>query len=109
LLFLYVGPPGLGGVSSSPEPLIRENAVKATTVQIQAPIRENPQQLTMLLAKMLGVPEAEVVRAFPDNLAVELDGQRWEVLIRCVEAFGQVHIIVSNGTGTLEANGQFGG
>ena len=81
----------------------------ATTEQIQAAIRDNPQQMTMLLAKKLGVPEAEVVRAFPDDRAVELDPARWEELSRSLEAFGQVHVIVSNGAATLEANGQFGG
>jgi putative hemin transport protein len=81
----------------------------ATTEQIQAAIRENPQQMTMLLAKKLSVPEAEVVRAFPDNRVVELDAGRWEELIRSLEDFGQVHVIVSNGATTLEAQGQFGG
>jgi len=81
----------------------------ATREQIQAAIRENPKQMTMLLAKQLGVPEAEVVRAFPDDRAVELDPERWEELLRRLEAFGPVHVIVSNGAATLEANGQFGG
>src|SRR5215469_3252443 len=79
-----------------------------TTERIQAAIRENPNQMTMLLAKQVGVPEVEIVRAFPDDRAVELDAQRWEELIRRLEAFGKVHIIVSNGAATLEANGQFG-
>jgi len=64
--------------------------------------------MTMLLAKQFGVPEVEVVGAFPDDRAVELDAGRWEELIRCLEAFGKVHVIVSNGGATLEANGQFG-
>jgi putative hemin transport protein len=80
-----------------------------TKEQIQAAIRENPNQMTMLLARQFGVPEVEVVRAFPDDRAVELDAQRWEELIRRLEAFGKVHVIVSNGGATLEANGQFGG
>ena len=80
-----------------------------TSERIQAAIRENPSQMTMLLAQQLGVPEVEVVRAFPDDRAVELDAQRWEELIRSLEAFGKVHVIVSNGATTLEANGEFGG
>jgi putative hemin transport protein len=64
--------------------------------------------MTMLLAAEFGVPEVEVVRAFPDDRAVELDAQRWEELIRSLEVFGKVHVIVSNGGATLEANGQFG-
>ena len=80
-----------------------------TKEQIQASIRENPNQMTMLLARQFGVPEVEVVRAFPDERAVELDPQRWEELLRYLEAFGKVHVIVSNGGATLEATGQFGG
>jgi putative hemin transport protein len=79
-----------------------------TRERIQAAIRESPHQMTMLLASKFGVPEVEIVRAFPDDRAVELDPERWEELIRCLEAFGKVHVIVSNGGATLEANGQFG-
>ncbi len=79
-----------------------------TRERIQAAIRENPNQMTMLLARQFGVPEVEIVRAFPDGRAVEVDAERWEELIRHLEAFGNVHVIVSNGAATLEANGQFG-
>jgi putative hemin transport protein len=79
-----------------------------TKERIQAAIRENPNQMTMLLARQFRVPEVEVVRAFPDDRAVELDALRWEELIRCLEGFGKVHVIVSNGGATLEANGHFG-
>ena len=80
----------------------------ATPAEIRAFILENPNQMTMLLAKKFNVPEAEIVRAFPDNRAIELDSARWEDLIRSLEAFGKVHVIVSNGGATLEANGEFG-
>jgi putative hemin transport protein len=80
-----------------------------TRERIQQAIRENPNRMTMLLARQFGVPEVEVVRAFPDDRAVELDAHRWEELIRCLEEFGMVHVIVSNGATTLEANGEFGG
>src|SRR6516162_3821136 len=79
-----------------------------TRERIRAAIRENPTQMTMLLARQFGVPEVEIVRAFPDDRAVELDSQRWEELLRCLEAFGKVHVIASNGAATLEVNGQFG-
>jgi putative hemin transport protein len=79
-----------------------------TRERIQGAIRENPNQMTMLLARQLGVPEVEIVRAFPDERAVELDSERWEELIRRFEAFGKVHVIVSNGAASLEAKGQFG-
>jgi putative hemin transport protein len=79
-----------------------------TKERIRAAIRENPNQMTMLLARKFAVPEVEIIRAFPDDRAVELDPNRWEELIRSLEAFGNVHVIVSNGGATLEANGQFG-
>lgn len=61
------------------------------------------------MARKFGVPEVEIVRAFPDDRAVELDSERWEELISRLEAFGNVLVIVSNGATTLEANGEFGG
>ena len=79
-----------------------------TRERIRETIRDNPNQMTMLLARQFGVPEIEIVRAYPDDRAVELDPVRWEELIRCLEAFDKVHVIVSNGGATLEANGQFG-
>jgi putative heme utilization carrier protein HutX len=80
-----------------------------TKEKIRAAILENPNQMTMLLARQFGVPEAEIIRAFPDNRAVELDAQRWEEFIGRLQDFGNVHVIVSNGAITLEANGEFGG
>jgi putative hemin transport protein len=75
---------------------------------IQAALREDPGKMTMQLARELGVPEAEVIRAFPDGRSVELDCASWEQLIRAFEELGQVHVILSNGAATLEAVGQFG-
>ncbi len=80
-----------------------------TQERIRAALRENPGQMTLLLARRFGVPEVEVIRAFPDGRAVELDPHRWENLVRSLEAFGPVHVLVSNGAATLEASGQFGG
>jgi putative heme iron utilization protein len=63
-----------------------------TKERIRAAIRENPNQMTMLLARQIGVPEVEVVRAFPDERAAELDSNRWAELIRRLEAFGKVDL-----------------
>jgi putative hemin transport protein len=82
---------------------------ETTRERIQATVRRQPNQMTLLLARELGVPEAEVIRALPDGRAVELDLTRWEELLRCFEELGQVHVIVSNGAATLEAVGRFGG
>jgi putative hemin transport protein len=77
--------------------------------RIRAAVEENPGKMTLQLARELGVPEVEVIRALPDGRAVELDVGRWEELIRGFEALGKVHVLVSNGGATLEAVGQFGG
>src|SRR5690349_5696523 len=64
--------------------------------------------MTMQLARDLGVPEAEVIRALPDGRAVELDVGRWEAILRRLEGLGKLHVIVSNGAATLESVGEFG-
>ena len=76
--------------------------------RIREAVRNNPNAMTMQLARELGVPEAEVVRAMPDGRSVELDAERWEALIRSFEGLGTVHVIVSNGGATLESVGEFG-
>jgi putative hemin transport protein len=77
--------------------------------QVHEALQREPGAMTLLLARELGVPEGDVVRALPDGRAVELDAKRWEEIIRSFEALGQVHVIVSNGAATIEAVGQFGG
>jgi putative hemin transport protein len=77
--------------------------------EIRAALAESPGQMTMQLARDLGVPEAEVIRELPDGRSVELNLARWEELIRAFEGIGKVHVIVSNGSVTCETKGQFGG
>jgi putative hemin transport protein len=77
--------------------------------RIRAALRSSPSQMTLQLARQLGVPEVEVIRAMPDGRSVELDAGRWEELIRALEGLGQAHVIVSNGGVTCEVVGQFGG
>ena len=76
--------------------------------RVAAALAVNPNAMTMQLARDLGVPEAEVIRALPHGRAVEMDIGRWEELIRSFESLGPVHVIVSNGAVTLESTGQFG-
>jgi putative heme iron utilization protein len=76
--------------------------------RVAVALSANPNAMTMQLARDLGVPEADVIRALPEGRAVQLDIGRWEELIRSFEAFGAVHVIVSNGAVTLEATGAFG-
>lgn len=76
---------------------------------VRAAVRQNPGKMTLQHADELGVPEVEVVRALPEGWVAELDGGRWEELIRGFEELGPLHVIVSSGAATLEAVGQFGG
>lgn len=77
--------------------------------RVREAVAQNPGQMTLQLARDLGVPEVEIIRALPDGRAVELDIARWEELLRSFESLGQVHVLVSSGAATLEAVGQFGG
>lgn len=83
-------------------------ANKATD-RIRAAVEKNPRKMTLQLARDLGVPEVEVIRAFPTDRVTELDIARWEELLRGLEVFGSVRVLVSNGAATIEVDGQFGG
>src|SRR5947208_1048479 len=76
--------------------------------RVAAALATNPNAMTLQLARDLGVPEVEILRALPAGRAVELDVGRWEEMIRSFEALGSVHVIVSNAAVTLESTGQFG-
>jgi putative heme iron utilization protein len=84
------------------------NLSPETRRRVEEALRANPSAMTLQLARDLGVPEVEVLRAFPDGRAVELDIDRWEELFRALEGLGTVHVIVSNGCVTSEVTGQFG-
>lgn len=77
--------------------------------RIRAAVEKNPRKMTLQLARDLGVPEVEVIRAFPADRVMELDIARWEELLRGLEIFGSVRVLVSNGAATIEVDGQFGG
>ncbi len=77
--------------------------------RIRAAVAKNPRQMTLQLARDLGVPEVEVIRAFPAGRAVELDISRWEELLRGLEALGPLRVLVSNSAATVEVVGLFGG
>src|SRR5580698_377802 len=79
------------------------------TDRIRAAVEKNPRKMTLQLARDLGVPEVEVIRAFPPDRAMELDIARWEELLQSFEALGSVRVLVSNGAATIEVDGQFGG
>jgi putative hemin transport protein len=75
---------------------------------IRAKVLENSSRMTIQIARELGVPETEVIRALPDGTAWELDATRWQDLVKAFESLEQVHVIASNGAVTLECFGQFG-
>jgi putative hemin transport protein len=77
--------------------------------RIRAAVEKNPRKMTLQLARDLGVPEVEVIRAIPSDRARELDIARWEELLRSLEGFGSVRVLVSNGAATIEVDGRFGG
>lgn len=83
--------------------------VNDVTESIRAAVEKNPRKMTLQLARDLGVPEVEVIRAFPPDRVLELDMGRWQELIQSFEAFGSVRVLVSNGATTIEVDGQFGG
>src|SRR5271169_6507578 len=76
---------------------------------IRAAVEKNPRKMTLQLARDLGVPEVEVIRAFPPDRVRELDIARWEELLRSLEVLGSMRVLVSNGAATIEVDGQFGG
>jgi putative hemin transport protein len=77
--------------------------------RLREAVDRHPRKMTQQLAREYGVPEVEVIRAFPGDRAAELNIARWEDLIRGFEAFGQVRVLVSSEAATMEAVGQFGG
>lgn len=76
--------------------------------RIQEAFNADRSKMTVQLARELGIPEVDVIRALPDDLSVELDISRWEELIRSFESLGMVHVIATNAAVTLECFGQFG-
>ena len=70
----------------------------ATSDRIRAAVEKNPRRMTLQLARDLGVPEVEIIRAFPPpDRVMELDIARWKELIRSLEALRPgVWVLVSN-------------
>ena len=77
--------------------------------RIRAAVEKNPRKLTLQLARDLGVPEVEIIRAFPTDRVMELDISHLEGLLRRFEALGSVRVLVSNSATTIEVDGTFGG
>lgn len=80
-----------------------------TAERIRSAVEKNPRKMTLQLARDLGVPEVEVIRAFPPDRVTELDIARWEELLCSLASLGSVRVLVSNGATTIEVDGLFGG
>src|SRR5215831_7419951 len=79
------------------------------TDRLRSAVEKNLRKMTLQLARDLGVPEVEVIRAFPADRVVELDIARWEQSLRSLEGLGAVRVLVSNGATTIEVDGRLGG
>ena len=93
----------MSGIPGGPHPTTTDDRSR-----IRAAFDRNPRKMTVQLARELGVPEVDVIRALPPGTVTELDATRWEELLRAFEALGDVHVIVTNGAVTLESFGRFG-
>jgi putative heme iron utilization protein len=89
-------------------PLSPEMTQEERLVAIREAYNADRSQMTMMLAHQLRVREADILRALEGDTAHELDGSRWEEIIRAFEPLGDVTVIVSNGAATIEVFGQFG-
>lgn len=79
-----------------------------TSANVTEYFRENPRAMTMVAARELGLPEAEVLRGLPSDRVTELSADRFRDMMDRLADFGNVHVIVSNGATTLESFGTFG-
>ena len=78
-------------------------------IAIREAYNEDRSQMTLMLALQLQIPEVDILRSLEGDVAFELDFSRWEEIIRAFEELGDVTVIVSNGSTTIESFGQFGG
>ncbi len=90
-------------------PLSPDLNLEERLIAIREAYNEDRSQMTLMLAHKLSVPEVDILRALEGDTAHELDFSRWEEIIRAFEALGEVTVIVSNGSTTIESFGQFGG
>jgi len=68
----------------------------------------HPHGMTLAAARELNLPEAEVLRHLPIGSVRELEISDPRLMIERLADFGRVHVIVSNGSTTIEAHGEFG-
>ena len=82
--------------------------VTADAARVAEYFQAHPRAMTMVAARELDLPEAEVLRNIPGNKSTELDAAQFRDMMERLSEWGKVHVIVSNGAATIEAFGQFG-
>jgi putative heme utilization carrier protein HutX len=96
------------GVETTAVTTDSQEAAEVRTAIRQA-FEQNGRQMAVMLARKHNVPEIEVVRAMPDGMALELDATRFEEIMQALEPLGPCHVIVNNGSVTMECTGTFNG
>lgn len=77
-------------------------------LRIAERLQTEPNAMTMMLARELGVSELHVIQRLPHNRSARLCADHLEHILRDLEPLGPVHVIVSNAGVTVEVFGQFG-
>lgn len=76
--------------------------------RIREKLKADSRAMTIQIARELAVPEVEVIRAMSPDQVTELEGSRWQELVRAFEGLGALHVVASNAATTLECIGEFG-
>jgi putative heme utilization carrier protein HutX len=71
-------------------------------------LAKQPRAMTLVMARELALPEAEVIRNLPADRVNELDVSRFEEIMERCAAVKPVHVLVSNESVTLEGTGELG-
>lgn len=77
--------------------------------RVRQAVRNEPDRMTLQIARQYGVPEREVIRCLPSERVKELPAADWQQILRSLEGIGPVRVLVSNAATTMETVGEFGG
>jgi putative heme iron utilization protein len=81
----------------------------ALAEKVRRHVAENPRAMTLELARRLGVPELEIIRAQLPECGRELNAARFAEIVERLAGLGRCQVIVSNSGCTMESFGVFGG
>lgn len=85
-----------------------ESASGGVSLRVAEYFAANPKAMTVVAARELELPEADVLRNLPGGMATELVTDRFAEMMDRLAGLGRVHVIASNRVTTLEAFGEFG-